>query len=133
MKAEELMIGNWVYDECKPVQVSTIMKDTSYWLKPIPLTEEWLVKLGFTKGSYYATSDVVCITYSKDRVTYDISQPQGWIDNTTKVHIENVHQLQNLYLSLTGKYLTTKYERMEYLIGNAKIESIEANLKSRHC
>ena len=65
MKANELMIGNYVNYEQTTHVIRTILNGvtTSHWLndkndvythptndiKPIPLTEEWLIKLGFEK------------------------------------------------------------------------------------
>jgi len=52
MKAEDLRIGNLVYpDMSYPEPVTVCAKDfedTTY-LKPIPLTEEWLLKFGFVE------------------------------------------------------------------------------------
>lgn len=55
MKANELRIGNWIHDPIHnedDVQLSDTMfcaflSDWKDELKPIPLTEEWLLKLGF--------------------------------------------------------------------------------------
>lgn len=52
MKANELMIWDWVYieqgDELAPIKVSCIMEDNNTeWLHPIPLTAEILEKNGW--------------------------------------------------------------------------------------
>ena len=60
MKAEELMIGNYVFFNNKISKVSflredgkigvifsNIYRENIYQIEPIPLTEEWLLKFGF--------------------------------------------------------------------------------------
>jgi hypothetical protein len=56
--------------------------------KPIPLTEEWLVKLNPDK-----------LLLTKDEFGIFI-----WI-NGDKLYIKHVHQLQNLYFALTNREL----------------------------
>ena len=55
MNANELRIGNWVeiiqpnngvYTTIQPSSFSVVIKDN---YKPIPLTKEWLLKLGLKK------------------------------------------------------------------------------------
>lgn len=52
MKAEELMIGDWVFYGEKPVQVLQLSKGKDYkYINPIPITPEILEKNGwFFKG-----------------------------------------------------------------------------------
>lgn len=80
---------------------------------PIPLTPEWLQRMDLVKESYL------------HRPVYKISQTDyylRWEDDVVDVSIEDlnghkhyfryalkyVHQLQNLYFSLTGKELAIK-------------------------
>lgn len=101
--------------------------------KPIPLTEEWLVKLGFKKISkfwqpvgekekeYFVWEKKITRVYdSKFTVNkYERhetgSSVSGWnfkcFDEDVPQFIEaskHVHQLQNLYFALTGEELTIK-------------------------
>ncbi len=84
-------------------------------LKPIPLTEEWLEKFGFDnilntknyqitigKGLTFsiAWNGTFCITS-----IYVVSGPETFI---MPANIKYVHQLQNLYHSLTGEELKVK-------------------------
>ena len=73
-------------------------------VKPIPLTEEWLLKFGFKKDtmsfwggwlspSFDLGSQLRIRTYSED--TYQMRE----------VRLKHVHQLQNLYFALTGEEL----------------------------
>ena len=76
--------------------------------KPIPLTEQWLFKLGAVKevyeddeDDYYLIirGDEFDIIYENDEVIY--------LDIVGKiVDLKHVHQLQNLYFALTGEELT---------------------------
>ncbi len=133
MEANELRIGNYVYPYADnkyyvPVKVESINSeginiclfmdqiDEDYQFKelgseenqlsPIPLTEEWLVKLGFKKitdnansigdYSYYKYKGVETSCIGKYGIT---------IDGADSILIKHVHQLQNLYHALTGEEL----------------------------
>ncbi len=96
-------------------------------IKPIPLTEEWLVKFGlynnlklnynkrqgveyrFRKkklGTYiikrYYNNSLYSMQFVYDDKHNNIPNEQIW------VNIKHVHQLQNLYFALTGEELTIK-------------------------
>ncbi len=119
MKPEELRLGNWVNPKF-PMQVVCIYKDEILcdfkgniydpWgfdpkdLDGIPLTEEWLKRLGFEKDCPH------CYWFStKDRFTdigYSYSIQEEVIEfHDLKVPLKYVHQLQNHYFALTGKEL----------------------------
>jgi hypothetical protein len=81
--------------------------------EPIPLTEEWLVKFGFT-------DDVVNVL-ENDNFKISISYYDGWhLSYKEKqgfgssemylypANIDSVHSLQNLFHSFTGQELTLK-------------------------
>jgi len=65
----------------------------------IPLTEEWLVRLGFKFKNGYG------YTFVRGYVT---KSDKYWIYHDICVKINYVHQLQNLYFALTGTELTYK-------------------------
>ena len=80
-------------------------------LSPITLTEDWVVKFGFIKSNDKALP--IIDTYEKDGLVFDsdfvltIEGKEGdlhSVGNPSKY----VHQLQNLYLALTGTELTIK-------------------------
>jgi hypothetical protein len=58
MKANELRIGNYVYDTLGKVNkidleaITYVVKEPHNQVKPIPLTEEWLLKFGFEKDTW---------------------------------------------------------------------------------
>ena len=81
--------------------------------KPIPLTEEWLLKFGFiTKGIHYnftlgnmeiASAIRVLSTNERGKFYLDGDIPE-WM----KIKLEYVHQLQNLYFVFAGEELEIK-------------------------
>jgi hypothetical protein len=116
LKSTELRVGNLLHDNqdrlCKvediyPHHYSAPAINgpiTSMPNKPIPLTEEWILKFGFNPN---AKKD----WWSREGITL------GWITtdqnfefeyNRTRLptQLKYVHQLQNLFQSLTGSELT---------------------------
>ena len=78
-------------------------------LNPIPLTEEWLIKFGFSQvfitdpqepgaESKYWKGYFKIISHSGESFSLYY--------NDKPVNIKYIHQLQNLYFALTGKELT---------------------------
>lgn len=127
MNNKELRIDNYVQDDkgrlCRIVEVlkePTFEGDYSYKasplvgglhtlpLKPIPLTEEWLFKFGFSITENQA--DILVNNRYNLRVT-DLGyiSIQKWTKMINlMVCCEYVHQLQNLYFELTREELTTE-------------------------
>ena len=108
MKVQELRIGNLVEFDGVNYKVESIhlegcvgLNDIMYEevniddLKPIDLTEEWLIRFGFKKFGP------------------DFINPSLLIRNTTQgfktirhgIMVNHLHQLQNLYFELIGKEL----------------------------
>ncbi len=90
-------------------------------LSPIPLTEEWLLKFGFEKD------DLTEGLYTKIMLEYNLEVSQNGFSGTLEKDLlwfitikaynnqvtfqkRYVHQLQNLYFSLTGEELTLQKE-----------------------
>lgn len=80
--------------------------------KPIPLTEEWLLKFGFeiipyeNKEVYYSITDKVAMSYDDFIVIIIDSFDNKYFDyDYATCKIGYVHQLQNLYFALTGNEL----------------------------
>jgi hypothetical protein len=104
MKASELRIGNKFYlpnEEVGTISYHEIrlmevaLDKPNY--KPIPLTEEWLLKLG-------AKKDKIDNTYYLSEL--EIMLPNFFRYKTSIIsRIDYVHQLQNLYFALTGEEL----------------------------
>lgn len=91
--------------------------------KPIPLTEEWLVRFGFEKYEWtvgyfipYNAKHLMIQFFRKDihiyltKVTKDSQghKMSGGRDYFLKQKLNYIHQLQNLIHSLTGEELTLK-------------------------
>ena len=119
--ASDLRIGNWVQRIGWPLQIVGI-KGTDIWLdskgyefehyfydgiNPIPITEDWLLKLGFHETQRMAK--YVEFSINND---YFLRLPickhlekDYWYALRGEVKIKYVHQLQNLYHALTGEEL----------------------------
>ena len=117
MKATELRIGNYVNSRrYNTVKVDAIMFDVLFMegidepeslidISPIPLTEEWLVKLGFeSEGNMWYTTNNISYNTEDNRVVREQPGILGTIYNAI-TRVSYVHQLQNLYFVLTGKEL----------------------------
>jgi hypothetical protein len=117
MKANELRIGNLVDSYCvSEIIVHSVCSINNevfnedigeiplHSLTPIPITEEWLVRFGFLPvGLLYMHPN--CDYISFDLKNKIIKIVHVWF---TEVKIEYIHQIQNLYSSLTGEELTMK-------------------------
>lgn len=86
-------------------------------IEGFPLTPEWLDKLGFTVSSnnlvYDHPTPKVPEDEHKDLGTcypsFFFNERLGrWMDCHTRVCVDHIHQLQNLYFALTGEELTLK-------------------------
>lgn len=107
MDAKELRIGNYVYaqsgklvanrDSIYKVENVNIQSARKY--EPIPLTEEWLLKFGFTSFG---------LRYSHDHLPFDIIKGNGFYMANITPEITTLNQLQNLYFALTGEELQLK-------------------------
>ena len=74
-------------------------------IEPIPLTEDWLLKMGFVyRGIYYhfPNHDIFKLEQYKNKNAYWLRHASESLDS---VRINHVHTLQNLYFSLTGEEL----------------------------
>lgn len=116
LTAQQLRIGNLIYWDIPqkagvPHRVVGILEDTLRTIpisigsmneyKPIPLTEEILIRLGFKKGiAGYEKGDFDIRNYGEYWIEYGL-QIQGFCPA-----IKYVHQLQNLFYALTGTELT---------------------------
>ena len=79
-----------------PISVICLYSET----KPIPLTEEWLLKFGFEFTKLYY------IRYNDDLVIYFDGIEKFYFQRNSKtLTLKYVHQLQNLFFCLCGKEL----------------------------
>lgn len=119
MIAHELRIGNYVdyplegYDSIHKVTVYTLkdLDNCNKDIKPIPLTEEILLKCGFENkmNLMYISIFEGMLCISINDFSYGLySTEQRFnigLSYTNSSKIEYLHQLQNLYWSLTQKEL----------------------------
>lgn len=109
MEAKDLRIGNLVQSRdgmfFEVTSEDLMFIESGSNCKPIPLTEEWLVKFGFEKdfnGFYklFKESEVPVLIkdgfWTCDGICFSVNC------------LYHVHQLQNLYFALTGEELTIK-------------------------
>ena len=123
MKKEELMYGNkllFLNEVVTFSNISQIREDGIFWIKtiepkidsksfhfkPIPITEEWLLKFGFFKSQ-----DIDTIFGLKLNDFWYINEFQirnNFNSILLDFELKYVHQLQNLYFALTGTHLKLK-------------------------
>ena len=134
MEAKDLRIGNYVHDRngklllihhwehetkvsSKPPYLSENglfgnpafghpLTEYIEYLKPIPLTEQWLLDFGFDKIDilfYTKWVGDMCYEYDTQSQTLAFGQLD---DFSFSIDAKFVHQLQNLIFALTGKELT---------------------------
>ena len=128
MKAQELRVGNYVYDTIanavvEVVLIRSIHRDDriitlpSRWncrieeFNPISLTEEWLLKLGFNFDDDCGwITDFITGFYMFELAELSENGYELRVNDeyNTGCKIKFVHQLQNLYFVLTGEELKTK-------------------------
>ena len=120
MNSKELRIGNFVHHKAEDleerwtvVDFALFLKDMEYIknVKPIKITEEWLEIFGFEttgyEGLFWVKGGLMFtgINYT-DQGEEDRCLGYGHNFNmSSTVRINYVHELQNLYFSLTGQEL----------------------------
>jgi hypothetical protein len=117
MKANELRIGNWLnwYSKYhrngyfdKQLEIDDFTQTDLSSARPIPLTEEWLLKFGFEEEYSQLTN---IYKYFLPNTPFGYCQGKFNVFTQTgcfSVETKHVHQLQNLYFALTGEELILK-------------------------
>ncbi len=113
IESKELRIGNYYTDE-DGEQHTFDWSDMSWmdwdYCKPIPLTEEWLVKFGFVDGCLYGigseNKDEIFVSLKGDNTMYISDSRDSYY--SFPAPCKHVHTLQNLYFALTGSELKIK-------------------------
>jgi hypothetical protein len=143
MKVNELRIGNWVKSKSgEIVQVNQLEGVGKLELDGIPISSNWLFQLGFKKERVnnidgYIIGDRLCIFLEEvlcdDGSTEWYSYVQfnvGMEFNELITPPDYIHELQNLYFSLTTRELVRTpsevFKRIEYL--EHKIKNLEFGL-----
>lgn len=112
MKATDLRLGNYFQSNIiQQVQIEHLefllndKLDHSV-MQPIPLSEDWLLKMGFEQPGY--DFNELQLDYNDGEIIIDIND-RIYI-GTNEFYVKDVplHRLQNLYFALTGEELTIK-------------------------
>lgn len=136
MKTNEFRIGNLIYpndENATPYEIKGVMTDKVFFgidrmneemwqdieeIEPIPLTEDMLNKMGFEKTKNKVVYDVVVYDFHGFQLNKVVNHKwdtyTNWNNNKNYITangaaIQYVHQLQNLYFTLTGQELTTPH------------------------
>lgn len=118
MEIRELRIGNYIEYNGEIIKLDGsllccyIQNELDYPFNEVPLTEEILLKFGFSsRGTFWLD------LYLDEKTKFTLGwHPDGRIDFEISInkiyfdisHIKHIHQLQNLYFTLTGEELTFK-------------------------
>lgn len=129
MKANELRIGNYVYDVNEKVsrveQIGredisrhpTLSSKSGFLytsdILPIPLTEEWLLRFGFVQGFLSDPQEFNVLSAYKngkfDILKFKDEEVFFYVDHSgNRTCIKSLHQLQNLYFALNADELEIK-------------------------
>lgn len=122
MNVSELRIGNYIEIDGRIKMISSIHSDNTIRLqesadapchvcyslnkptiKPIRITEEIVLKCGFEKYEFDHKENQYI---HKDRLI--VLRDGKFVDYGSSVTLEHIHQLQNLFHSLTGEEITLK-------------------------
>jgi len=130
MEASELRFGNLVYDTKREINIidleaiTYISVEPKNQVKPIPLTEKWLLKFGFKKKkNYYKKTNGISVNswFLDNRFIIDIQKYNNdnefgfcFKTNNNTTFIKSVHELQNIFYSLT-------FDELEYMNENKEL------------
>ena len=113
MKSNEIRVGNFILfsgvetkvipqdfaTQCRGINSSKMPN-----FEPIKLSKEWLIKFGFNYTTGFGES-----TYYKNGISIEVIGLSLQLPDYD-IHIEYVHQLQNLYFALCGEELVFSTE-----------------------
>lgn len=119
MDVKELRVGNWTDNNVELLQITKkdlaflLTADNEHYANPIELTERWLLKFGFEDDSYANFSKKISeysylVISFKDYACAQLREVVSIADHDIECHCKYVHQLQNLYYTLTNQELEIK-------------------------
>lgn len=128
MKASELMIGRFYSASAefkgsiearlnfngeqreflmtKEILILILQLDLEKWVKPIPITEEWLLQFGFIEDRKWKNlwfKDGLGLWWYSEHQSVMLHKCKS-----DKIDYRYVHQLQNLFYTITGEELQPK-------------------------
>jgi hypothetical protein len=106
IETKELRIGNWVELEnhvcaLNKTTFKAILFGNYKSLNPVPITEEWLLKLGFKFNNF--NEDYYFENFSFRLHLWKNENEFVYYWKGGNIFIQYVHQLQNLFYCLTGQ------------------------------
>jgi len=117
MDAKELRLGNLIYNhnEIDTILIisetsiefgKTLMNNSPKNIKPIPLTDEWLLKFGFEKSDVVYKKGWFELWYSSYAGCFRLRIIKIGNDIEKVINIYHVHKLQNIYFLFMEEELT---------------------------
>jgi len=120
MRKSDLRIGNWVFDSegfDYKIQGYELYVNLVEDFKPIPITQEWLERLGFERNKYYQNFRIKAgdyynsIKYIDGEWCYNNDDSDAGCYFVTTV--QYVHELQNLYHAINKEELKDESQRSD--------------------
>ena len=129
MKANELRIGNVimfadyggiVYRKISAIKFNEFgfysdIDGTNFEIcKPVLITKEWLLKLGFEYNDYYKNYKIKSgqyfnsVQYNDECFEWNYNNDNSDAECYYVTSVKYIHEIQNLYFALTGEELTFK-------------------------
>lgn len=113
---KELRIGNWIWSEVSEMELKVEanyfemlefdLKQKNSFYSPIPLTPEWLERLGFECVLLTHTKAHYVIEKNMRYMVFHLVDGKWFLQNLGfSIQIDYVHSLQNLVFALTGEEL----------------------------
>ncbi len=112
MQSNELRVGNWVNNNEEDYQITSAtiaqLERGDSTAKPILITEEWLLRLGFEqiyKSSMHSTYWIENLTYYFWYPYVSTEKKNSQYADFKGIRLNNclyLHQLQNLYYAING-------------------------------
>ena len=120
MRKSDLRIGNWVFDSegfDYKIQGYELYVNLVEDFKPIPITQEWLERLGFERNKYYQNFRIKAgdyynsIKYIDGEWCYNNDDSDAGCYFVTTV--QYIHELQNLYHAINKEELKDESTRSD--------------------
>jgi hypothetical protein len=120
MRKSDLRVGNWVFDSegfDYQIQGYELYVNLVEDFKPIPLTEEWLVRFGFERNKYYQNFRIKAGDYYNSIKYYEGEWCYNNDDSDAGCYfvttVQYVHELQNLYHAINKEELKDESQRSD--------------------